>query len=358
MSVCTDIPLVLSLLDPYLPWALPLYRRIQFHSTHPKAPHACILTSPPTSNISHSPPRSSRSDLANSSIPPFTVAHIDLSRGPETQIWMFSTLEVPVPPSASQVASHTKEFNATINAQFLDIMRTCYRDLVSLMSGTPPLSYTANEKAQKRYGKMDYSPSRVLFGTLHKDLRNLIPDHAIRRVDAPYLKYIFEEGGAHSPGDDTLENDALPHGYVYGELSEQDLRRALDRTDIPRSVETLRTLYGRGVFTLNASGERGKDAIAWGFLGVDGSLSSLHTEVEHRGRGLGVRLSRHLFGKQRQVFGNGGGQWGHADVAEDNAGSRRVMEKVGGQVMWRNGWVEIELEDYLGYSSTAEKHTT
>ena len=43
-----------------------------------------------------------------------------------------------------------------------------------------------------------------------------------------------------------------------------------------------------------------------------------------------------------------GSGWGHADIREDNLGSRRVMEKVGGRAMWVDYWVETELERLFG----------
>lgn len=96
--------------------------------------------------------------------------------------------------------------------------------------------------------------------------------------------------------------------------------------------------------------------MAWAFLGLDASLMSLHVEPEHRGRGLAVPVSRRMFleGLRGGVFGGGdggggveegaGAAWAHADVGRDNVPSRRVMERVGGEVMWEVCWVEVELE--------------
>lgn len=98
------------------------------------------------------------------------------------------------------------------------------------------------------------------------------------------------------------------------------------------------------------------DPIAWGFVGIDASLTTLHTEPEHRRKSLAVSLARELLRMQAECFKtpnhegdegegrvDGGEKWGHADVLEANKASRRVMEKAGGEVMWRDCWVEVEL---------------
>jgi hypothetical protein len=102
------------------------------------------------------------------------------------------------------------------------------------------------------------------------------------------------------------------------------------------------------------------DPVAWGFVGIDASLTTLHTEHEHRRKNLAVSLAKELLRIQAAQFktpGCKGGEdqradsrssWGHADVSEDNTGSQRVMAKAGGWLMWRNCWVEVELERLLG----------
>ena len=99
--------------------------------------------------------------------------------------------------------------------------------------------------------------------------------------------------------------------------------------------------------------------IAWGFLSVDGSLASLHVEPEHRGRGLAVQLCKEVIraglapGSIFRPIGERKSQgraeeedvWAHADVAMTNIASRRVMEKVGGEIAWTDTWTVVELID-------------
>lgn len=105
------------------------------------------------------------------------------------------------------------------------------------------------------------------------------------------------------------------------------------------------------------------DPVAWGFVGIDASLTTLHTEPGHRRKGLAVLLAGELLrmqavsfktpvykGKEEdeRVDGGRATEWGHADVLEENTGSIRVMEKAGGRVMWRDCWIEVELERLAG----------
>jgi GNAT superfamily N-acetyltransferase len=98
--------------------------------------------------------------------------------------------------------------------------------------------------------------------------------------------------------------------------------------------------------------------IAWGFLGVDGALATLHVEPEHRGKGLAILLSKAVMRRGMAadgIFGAGSiqsgetsaqekvGEWTHTDVAGYNQASRRVMEKIGGKVLTTVTWTVIEL---------------
>ena len=172
-------------------------------------------------------------------------------------------------------------------------------------------------------------------------VRPFLPQAAITRGDANYEKWVF--GPDVVPRAD--EEVALPDGYTFGELSEQQLATVLERSVIPRTMQTMRELGSVGVFWKG-------EAVGWGFVGKDGSLSSLHTEVEHRGRGLAMGVARELMRRSegwfdvtrgRTVRVERGDCWVHSDVSEDNMSSWRVMEKLGGKKMWRVSWIEIDL---------------
>lgn len=316
---------ILSLLSAHLPYSLPLYRRIQFLEIHPSE-HARITTVPPLSEIPL-PPDSSSESLSKT--PPWVAACVDLMRGPETQIWIFSSIEIPDIETTNPLPRNDeRSFRECVREQLLEVFSIIYHELVPKLPEAAPENYSI-----MRMGKpLPYSRSRVIIGTLHKILRAMVPAQTIARVDAPHLKYIFSLSSFSAPV-------ALPPGFEFCSLQRSHLETVLSRTHIPRSIPTLMKMHGLGIVETSRS-----NPIAWGFLGFDGSLSTLHTEPEHRGKGLAVQLARHLFQGQDTVF-SADTDWAHADVEENNVESRRVMEKIGGKVVWENCWVEVELEN-------------
>jgi hypothetical protein len=366
---------LLSILEGYLPYSLPLYRRLQFYLAHPGATEG-----PPHAQIFHTPTQCVDDDGIKSSLcgsneaslqdecvdetwtkagSPWLAAHVDLSRCGETQVWIFANWECseqvdhrnntkPPPPSPQEL-----EARQVLLRSFFEFI---YTKCVPLMPQNPPTSFTSVKKHHGNHHP--YSPSAVLLGACNLAIRSLIPDSAIRRVDFPYLKYIFRSSTyEHAPsGSKPNARETLPPGYRYGALRQpQDLQLALDRTHIPRTVDTLALLPSRAVFYQDEPAP-----VAWGFLGIDASLTSLRTEPQHRGKNLAVLLAGELFNMQHEHFETricegsvnmrrgSLSEWGHADVGEDNSGSRRVMEKAGGEVWWKDCWVEVELERLFG----------
>lgn len=158
----------------------------------------------------------------------------------------------------------------------------------------------------------------------------------------------------------------LPDGYVFAALKTEELARVMARTEIPKSVGTLSRLRGVGVrivakrdgggFGVDRNDEGGEgegegELVAWGFVGVDGSLSTLHVEPWERGRGVGKAVAGRLVGmvggsKGMGGDGEGGGGgegWVSGDVAVGNEGSEGVMRGVGGERRWMVRWVAVDL---------------
>ncbi|KXG45883.1 Acyl-CoA N-acyltransferase [Penicillium griseofulvum] len=225
-------------------------------------------------------------------------------------------------------------------------------------------------------------PQAFLIGSLHTGLFSLlqrsgsytlsnpIPNIRVHRFDdPPYYKYFFRRS-EFSPDADSgksanlpFVDPPLPSGYRFhdregrvGVLSKH-LDLVQSRTHIPRPRKQLSMMPGMAIYFDSGSSDADEMPIAWGFLGVDGALATLHVEPEHRGRGLAVPLSKAIMRRGMSVDGVFGagvnsedsqtrervGAWAHAEVAGYNKASRRVMEKIGGQVLTTVTWTVIEL---------------
>ncbi|KAJ5153033.1 uncharacterized protein N7482_009511 [Penicillium canariense] len=430
-------------LTTQMPYSIALLRRIQHALAHPSNTAKILATFPPGAT----PDADTHT--------PWLAARVDLFRGRETQIILYSSLEAqctllppidPVPRS-EDAASTAANANANANANYavstlsaapavLDLARAQFlaflthvkahllpEYLSSLAASDPESSATPESAARSPGASISASPlgplspsapsnptgvalipapdpRAFLFGTLHTGLFALLLRPGIfARVDGPadplsglrihrfdnppYYKYFFKRD-SFSPGSgsgsEVAEENSLPPGYRYhdrrgreGVLAEH-LDLVQSRTHIPRSRSQLQTLPGVAIYydapgtgtgadtpTDNSSGEdQAEMPIAWGFLGVDGAVTTLHVEPEHRKQGLAFSLSKEVmrrgmaaeevFGAHRVGIVDGAGKglvegWAHADVAGYNNASRRVMEKIGGPVLTTVVWTVIELLD-------------
>ncbi|KIV83191.1 hypothetical protein PV11_05241 [Exophiala sideris] len=339
-----QLPRLLEKLDTLLPYSIPLVRRIQFHLDHPisKSARIYIAVADTEANSNNNESGSNESGnwlnewlletpTAPESGSPWLAAHIDLMSYGQTQGWVFGSWEHP---SIYDPHKHSV-YKALMNQLFSYI----YTVLVPEMSTEPPEDWLLLKRTGKRLTQ-PFSRSKVLFGTLSDKVWEYFDESARSRIDPSYYKYIFTpENKVTQPDDDSFP---LPEGYRFGEMQPHDLQVVLDRTDIPRTLHTLSQYVSVSLF--HGNDER---PIGWGFLGKDASISSLHTEPEHRGKGLAVCLSKELLKRQGSAFA-GQQSWGHADVSKENAPSRRVMEKLGGVPMWMVMWCEIDLEIACG----------
>ncbi|KAJ5124443.1 uncharacterized protein N7515_008268 [Penicillium bovifimosum] len=406
---------ILPLLISQLPYSATLLRRIQHGIAHPSRTAQILATFP--AGVTPDPST------------PWLAARVDLFRGRETQIVIFSSLEaehtsiqkidtvndsadansaapdistvdsestsasnniVPEPSDRNVHLQNTTQFPvASLSASqpVLDLVRAQLLALLSYVKTVllPPYLFFLAEQAPLSTPATTGvplipapDPQAFLIGGLHTglfsllqrsqayDASNPLDNIRVHRFDEiPYYKYFFrrstfepeEESGISA---DHPENDmSLPGGYSFqnregkeGVLSEH-LDLVQSRTHIPRPREQLSVLPGMAVYC-----DGSDDPVAWGFLGVDGTLSTLHVEPEHRGRGLAISLSKAVMRRGMRddgIFGAGSigvedvearervGAWAHADVAGYNKASRRVMEKVGGEVLTTITWTVIEL---------------
>ena len=172
-------------------------------------------------------------------------------------------------------------------------------------------------------------------------------------VSVPYVKWVLEPEvtGALLASSSSSSSSAgegkggsllrlLPEGYCFGTLRREELGRVVASTEIPRREATMgamRNVCVRKVPLGGAGDEEGEGkVVAWGFLGLDGSLTSLFCEAEERGRGFAKAIARRLFGEE--------GGWGHSDVSIGNEASEGVMRGLGGRKGWEVFWIRVDLE--------------
>ncbi|KAL8680921.1 MAG: hypothetical protein Q9186_002933 [Xanthomendoza sp. 1 TL-2023] len=155
----------------------------------------------------------------------------------------------------------------------------------------------------------------------------------------------------------------LPGEYTYGTLKREEMAICVRRTAIPRSVATFSELVNVCIRYQHHhhqpepevhSSREGKEEeeeegpVAWAFLSPDGSLSSLHVEPAHRGKGLARAVTSKLMdaliriGEKNGEAGRGEG-WMSSDVYWDNMGGQGVAKGVGGREGWVCRWVGADL---------------
>ncbi|KAI9720416.1 MAG: hypothetical protein M1812_002922 [Candelaria pacifica] len=302
----------LPLLRPLLPATLPLVRRIQFNH---RSPHSHILASFPPSTTT---------------LPQcYTVAFCDRSRAPETEMWVFCSIELfsssATPPYSPQFAIEQQQSNE------------CTTQLISLFQelrtlGAPPTT------------DPDIDASEVLIGSLHERTFRLLQNHEpgdyIKINHGPYKKYIF------NTQTNPPSTKPLPPDFTFAPLRPEHFALVLSRTSIPRRERTLLLCPSMGIFpspsTSTTSNTPTEPPVAWAFLSPDGSLASLHCEEPYQGQGLAKAVTSKLFEIGITSFASDG--LTHADVDTENLASQGVCRALGARKGWEVYWTRIDLE--------------
>ncbi|KAJ5192748.1 hypothetical protein N7449_008890 [Penicillium cf. viridicatum] len=405
MAICIyehDATTIIPALVSELPYSTTLLRRIQHGIAYPYETAHILATFPP--------------GLTPERGQPWLAARVDLFAGRTTQMIIYSSLEAEhtsIPPIVAvsdsteilnvDSTSNNSKDNDNNDADNADI-NTITKSIVSTFSANPPVLALARAQllALLAYVKTNMLPSYLsylanvplipapdpqafLIGSLHTGLFSLlqqsgsytlsdpIPNIRVHRFDdPPYYKYFFRrsefspEAESGRSADLPFVDLSLPSGYRFHDREGREgvLSKHLDlvqsRTHVPRPRTLLSKIPGMAVYLDSSSSDADEMPIAWGFLGVDGALATLHVEPEHRGRGLAAPLSKAIMRRGMAVdgvFGAGSvnsedsqtrervGAWAHTEVAGYNNASRRVMEKIGGQVLTTVTWTVIELLD-------------
>ncbi|KAI4217200.1 MAG: hypothetical protein LQ351_000509 [Letrouitia transgressa] len=381
---------------PLLPRALPLVRRIQFQ--HSSSTALVLATFPP-----------SQQPQQTTSPPPslFAATYTDRARHPETESWLFSTYELAFPiglpfpspshpgadsewhaiprPSPPQPPHHSsakgeereREDVAQARAQILALLHRAsasasYSDstqsvmvLGSLNECLLPLLTDPGDRFRRRGVVRRHSqpptPTQQenaaevdAYAYADADAR-LVPGGTgvLGSVGCRTAKWLLEPPPpSTSTSTSTLAegSEELPqgYGYAFSGIRERDLGLCVARAGVPRSRGTLAGLGSVGVRVIDTADGEG-ELVAWAFLGTDGSLTSLHVEPQHRGRGLAKAVTRKLMRDMarqegaRRFRGSGGVEVVSSDIFVGNVESEGVVRALGGREGWMCCWVGADL---------------
>lgn len=316
------ITAVLSALRPHLPCSLPLYRRIQFAHF---SPSARILTS--------FPPSSSTSPAT-----PWVACFSDPDRGPETQVHVFGSWEADPRQEADE-----------------ELVRELLVELLREGGYAPARrseAVQAREAAVDGYDAAGDERHLVLMGSVHERTARIVAGLVelelgwVKEDGLPnrWNKWVFDLREVCG------EMKDLPDGLRWGTMGTKHYEVVRARTSIPRKDRTLSMLPQVAIFPTDRQDDEG-NPVAWLFLGVDSSLTTLHVEPEYRGKGLAKALAyrawaEHLDSYRTNFAPDGEAldeRWAHADVAEDNTSSNAVCKSLGGKIEWADYWMKIDL---------------
>jgi hypothetical protein len=278
----------------------------------------------------------------------WAAAYFDRSMRPETELWIFAAGEMP---NHSSSENFCQECRRAVLA-LLDYMSTL--SIPPMRADNQPALTLAYQHEKEfpspgLHGKYPPSPGTfmrhlllpkvVLVGSCHDQVVQIMRDTGLVRLEMPGAhselnKFVFKLSALPLTGE-------LPEGLRWGRMREQDIETVKARTDIPRSTNTLLTLQSVGVFE-----EESDKPVAWTFLGLDGSLTTLHTEPEHRGKRLAKAVAAKIMHECAPglAVDDAGNAWAHADVYVGNIPSESVCRSLGGKDVWKDYWVRIDLE--------------
>ncbi|KAI0890076.1 uncharacterized protein GGS22DRAFT_183427 [Annulohypoxylon maeteangense] len=296
----------------HLPHALPLLRRLRF-TRFPGGitEHTRILYA-----------SASGAELGDDTPgdEPFAAAYLDFSRGPETEIWLYASLERRPDALARAASSVGRETRTDDEESREEASATCAR-----------LVLREVKRLRDLYSAARAQVSHVFAGALSETLRlALLNQGIVFEFVSIFDKWIFRLQ------DLPAVRDPLGEGMEWGPVRRKDIPLMLSRTKIPRTERTVMLLPSMAVYRDDGT------PIAWAFLGPDSSLSSLHCEEEWRGKGFAKAVAVNIFRERLKDFDDDGHCW--ANVAPDNPKSQRVCKSLGGKVAWAVSWSRIDLD--------------
>lgn len=321
----------------YFKTALPLYRRLQFGRF--------LDSSFLYTNL----------QLDDSSDPndqhggnPWFYAFVDRRCRPETEVWMFGSWEIearlPINNTSSASASDdrphangTSKDDERIRALLLALLASITsRPLTPSIHAPEAVLAAQSQIATSNTYKLKPSsaatqapnPNIILWGAVHAATTahvcalGLAATHILPVL--PNHTFIFPLSALPAPA-------SLPPTLRWGKLQPQHFPLVRSRTEIARQDFTLAHLPNLAIFPVEPAEAA---PVAWAFVGLDGSLTSLHTEAEWRRMGLAKALTAKLFREEMDFFWEDGVErLAHGNVAVGNEASASMCKQLGGSTL-------------------------
>jgi hypothetical protein len=291
---------------------------------------------------------------------PWFYAFVDRGCRPETEVWLFGSWEVETPSASDGSLEADKKTEDTPTDQNQAAIRILLLAFIKHIKeiGTPPSIHRPEDvlAAESQLATANHYPPNpqlpdpdiVLFGAIHS---STVPHlQSLQLLSPPLLppnaNHTFVFPLATLP-----PAKPLPPNLRWGKLSPEHFPLVRSRTEIARQDFTLARLPNLAIFPKDQEDSTSQDSnpapVAWGFVGLDGSLTTLHTEKEYRRLGLGMMLSAKLFREELGRFWDGEDgmeRLAHGNVLVGNEASAGMCRNLGGEDVGRVCWVCVDLE--------------
>ncbi|KAI7277430.1 hypothetical protein KC345_g6616 [Hortaea werneckii] len=347
----------LRVLRPHIPTSIPLYRRLQFGRFFPDSLLFTNLDLGATLTSTHTgapngTDAGSKQDGHGPHKDPWLIAFVDRTCRPETEVWIYGSWE-DSPPASSLSPTATQEEWQAIDNLVAELVRACrdlpvprslhqdildaqQRQLQGAGDTDPTLGHKPNPFAAARL------PTIQLWGAIHATTASIferldvLAETSQANDTAANHTFIFDVPSLAPP-------HPLPEGLEWGEVKREHFALIRSKSEIPRWDRTMASLPSLAIYPVGKDGN--SDPVAWAFIGLDTSVTTLHVEPEWRGRGLGKAVTTKLFQQGMQRFWEDGVQrLAHGYVVMGNKASERMMKSLGGIDTWKCYWLRVDLE--------------
>jgi hypothetical protein len=309
---------LLQLLRHHFPATVPIFHRITSPLNTPDR-HTLLLASVPPSPV-----------LADLDDVPVTVSFVDRSRHDESQVAVFNSLCLQ--------AKRPEDLTANSHQLLIAHLRQLLQSIKDVGDG-----YAAAEVKPLNY---PFSPT-LRFTAMHELLAMVLVDNV---GVSPVYHYEWDELiFSTSDVKDLVASRRLPDGYELGTVPSDQIELVTGTSKVKRQALTLLENPNAAVLFSGEDNHGKAVLVAWAYLSIDKSLTTMYVLPEHRGKGLAKTVAGSLIkdlydgvvGPERTQS-----DWCIAQVASDNAESQAVCKSLGARFHGRTATLGIDLNRF------------